>query len=207
MEDYKVSAERDTLVYPLTDAGDAKLASDAEKGYLNLTVDNGAIIPKGTIPPLVKPDAPTGGGGGGGGGSVPAYNWKEQAENGTGTGDWYHGDAVGDGNVRGPYGNSSQYLEFYPKGVPITANNYKLEMRVQTNYDTGATGEVGKIRVIINSGSPIDIENVRGMGGKKSTYYLENLTLSAGDNNKIRFEGLFRDYAIDYIIVSRPASS
>lgn len=175
------------------------MASDASKGYLELTVDNGAIIPIGTIPPLTKPSAP-----GGGGGSIPAYSQKLQAENATGTGS-YTG-TIGDGTTRGPYENSSQYLEFKPTGVPTSANNYKLEVRIQTNYDTGLTGETGKMRIIVNGGTPQDVVTEGAAGGYR-TYYLNNITLSAGDNNKIRFEGIFRVYFIDYIVITRPASS
>ena len=193
---YTCTTPRNTATDPLTTEGNAAFAAKAQHGELRLVVDNGAIIPVGTIPPLIKPDAPTSG-------SVPAFSQKIQAEVSSTTGT-YTG-LVGDGTSVGPLSNSAQYCLFGITGAPITASNYALDIRYTTNFDTGTTGETGICRVIINSGTPIDFVTDGAAGGFR-TKSLTNISLNEG-NNTIRVEGNFRTMFLDYISVSRAASS
>lgn len=281
---YTVTTRRDTSLYPLTNAGDSAMATAIAAGLHTLLVDNGAVIPIGTIPPLTKPSAPilptpsgltatvasatqinlswqsvqgatayqierslTGSSGWeqiatpsatsynntGLTGSttyyyrvratstsgtsayssdvsattnnavVQAFSQRIQAENATGSGTYL--GSVGDGTTRGPYTTSAEGLVFTVTGAPVTASNYTIAIRYQTNFDTGATGEMGQMGVIINGGSTQHVATEGAAGGYR-TMTLTGQTLNTG-NNSIRIEGSFRTFFLDYIEVTRQASS
>ncbi|WP_245859457.1 hypothetical protein [Spirosoma aerolatum] len=58
-EIYQATTTRDTDVYPLNSAGQAAFEAAASAGGFTLTLDNGAVIPAGTRPPLIKPGGNT----------------------------------------------------------------------------------------------------------------------------------------------------
>lgn len=183
---YQATTIRNTEVYPLTSAGQAAFEAAVNAGSFTLTVDNGAVIPAGTPPPLLKPGAVN---------SV-AFSQKIQAEDASGTGT--SPGASGDNILRGPYRTSSEYLIYTITNAPTTASNYNLAIRYQTNTQTP-----GVASMIINGGTPVDFPFEGTDGGKRT--YNAVISLNAG-NNTIRIQGksgtpLFQDY----ILVSRPA--
>ncbi|WP_020599420.1 hypothetical protein [Spirosoma panaciterrae] len=186
-EIYQATTTRDTDVYPLTSAGQAAFEAAASAGSFTLTVDNGAIIPAGTRPPLIKP----------GTGPGAAFSQKIQAEDATGTGT-YIGQS-GDNTLKGPYSSSSDYLLYAITDAPITASNYTLAIRYQTNSQTPGTATV-----IVNSTTTIDFP-LEGTDGGKRTYTMA-ISLNAG-SNRIRIQGKSgTSFYQDYIVVTRPAS-
>ncbi|WP_020595215.1 hypothetical protein [Spirosoma panaciterrae] len=186
-EIYQATTTRDTDVYPLNSAGQAAFEAAASAGGFTLTLDNGAVIPAGTRPPLIKP----------GGNTVPPFSRKIQAEDAAGTGT-YSG-APGDNNVRGPYTAGSDYLLYAISDVPTTASNYTLTIRYQTNSQTPGLGTI-----IINSGTGIDFP-LEGTDGGKRMYSL-TISLNAG-SNRIRIQGKSgTSFYQDYIIVTRPSN-
>ncbi|WP_332369480.1 hypothetical protein [Spirosoma telluris] len=73
---YLATTLRNTSDFPLNGAGQAAFEAAVNAGSFTLTVDNGAIIPAGTVPPLIKPGVVTG----------AAFSQKIQAEDAAGTG-------------------------------------------------------------------------------------------------------------------------
>ncbi|MBN8824103.1 MULTISPECIES: hypothetical protein [unclassified Spirosoma] len=186
-EMYQVTTNRDTDVYPLTSAGQAAFEAAASAGSFTLIVDNGLVIAAGTRPPLVKPGTGTGG----------VFSLKLQAENATGTGN-YSG-VPGDNTFRGPYSTSGDYLLYAISDVPITASNYTLSIRYQTNSQTSGLGTV-----IVNNGMTIDFPLEGADGGQRT--YIMSISLNAG-TNRIRLQGKSGTaFNVDYIMITRQAS-
>ncbi|GAB3948033.1 hypothetical protein GCM10028805_21430 [Spirosoma harenae] len=185
-EIYQATAVRNTDIYPLTTAGQQAFEAAASAGSFTLTVvDNGAIIPAGTRPPLVKP---------GTGGGVP-FSQKIQAEEATGTGT-YNGQPADD-NLRGPYTTSNDYLLYAVSNAPAAATNYNLAIRYQTNSQVA-----GVATIIINSGTPVDFP-LEGTDGGKRIYNIA-IALNVG-SNRIRIQGKSgTSFFQDHIVVSRP---
>ncbi|WP_461095178.1 carbohydrate-binding protein [Spirosoma gilvum] len=186
-EIYQATTTRDTDVYPLTSAGQAAFEAAASAGGFTLMLDNGAVVAAGTRPPLTKP----------GSSANPPFFRKLQAEDATGTGAFT--EQSGDNNLRGPYTSSSDYLLYAITDVPVTASNYTLTIRYQTNSQTP-----GLATIIVNSGSSIDFP-LEGTDGGKRMYNLP-IQLNAG-SNRIRIQGKSgTSFYQDYIIVTRPIS-
>ncbi|QMW04453.1 CBM35 domain-containing protein [Spirosoma foliorum] len=183
---YLATALRNTADYPLNSAGQAAFEAAVGAGSFTLTVDNGAIIPAGTIPPLIKPGAVT----------SPAFSQKIQAEDAAGTGT--SSGPAADNNVRGPYATSSDYLVYTVTGIPTTASNYTLIVRYQSVAQAS-----GIASLIINGAAPIDFP-IEGTDGGMRTY-TATISLTPG-NNTIRIQGKSGSpFFQDYILVTRPA--
>ncbi|GAB2571702.1 hypothetical protein [Spirosoma areae] len=190
---YGVTAEVNTATYPLTTTGKNAFKNAVKGGtYAGpLTVDNGAIIPANTVPPLVKPAAP------GGGSSIPALNLHLEAENATGS-------IPLDGTQRGPIGQGGSltalaYTATNPNGVTISG--VSLKHKYQTN--TAQTG-TGQYRV--NSGGWVDFNLEGADGGVRTTTLSTTIQLVAGANT---IEFRWKDgtvYMHDWIELTRPAS-
>ncbi|MVM32827.1 hypothetical protein GO755_22490 [Spirosoma sp. HMF4905] len=183
---YLATTSRNTADYPLNSAGQAAFEAAASSGSFTLTVDNGAVIPAGTIPPLIKPGAI----------NNSPFSQKIQAEDAAGTGT--ASGSSGDSNVRGPYSKNTDYLTYTVTGAPATASNYSLALRYQTN-----TQAAGIASLIINGGTPVDFP-IEGTDGGMRTY---NATISlTPGNNTIRIQGKSgAAFFQDYIIVTRAA--
>ncbi|MVM34235.1 hypothetical protein GO755_29665 [Spirosoma sp. HMF4905] len=55
---YNGTMQRDIILYPLTADGEARLEADIEAGVFTITLENGATLSPGTVPPLVEPSPP-----------------------------------------------------------------------------------------------------------------------------------------------------
>lgn len=183
---YLATTLRNTADFPLNSSGQAAFEAAVNEGSFTLTVDNGAIIPAGTRPPLTKPGAII----------SPAFSQKIQAEDAAGTGTSSGPSA--DNNVRGPYSTTSDYLVYTLTGVPTTASNYMISLRYQTG-----TPAAGIASLIINGATPIDF-SIEGTDGGMRTYST-TIPLTPG-NNTIRIQGKSGTaFFQDYILVTRPA--
>lgn len=139
-EAYTGICQRDILAYPPTTAGQAAFEAAVKLGnHGGIELDNGATIPDGTVPPLVKPLNPT---------AAPYY---EQTVNGDGR---YLRPATDTPAVSITYGFTA---------APITATNYTLVLIIQTN-----TGSPGHGRFKVNDGSYVTFATEVADGGTRT---------------------------------------
>ncbi|GAB2582567.1 hypothetical protein [Spirosoma areae] len=187
---YTVTCVADRALYPRTNNGKSGFEAAVKAGTFELTVDNGAIIPQGTVPPLVKPAAP-------GGGSIPALNLHLNATDAAGS--------VGvSGSQRGPIGASgSQNALSYSANNPnsVTLNNVTLKHKYQTN-----TADTGNGQYRVNSGAWVDFALEGAAGGTRTIVLSTTISLNAGANT---IEFRWKDgtvYFHEWIELTRPAS-
>lgn len=141
---YSGTCDRDAEVYPLSDAGDAAFAAAVAAGnHSGITLPNGAVIPAGTVPPLVMPANPT---------AAPAYN---QTQNGDGR---YVRPATSD--------SPPQSLSYYFTEAPIDDDNYDLAFIYQSNLT-----DTGTARLFVNDVPVGDAFAIEGASGDIRTIH------------------------------------
>lgn len=180
---YNGTVLRDVEVYAYTIPGQQQLETDVAAGKFTITVDNGAIISPGTIPPLTRPQPPA---------SV-AFSQKIEAETMQGN----TGSITFEGTtVVGPFASSSDQRTATLSVVGT--NPVTVTYKYQTNGSTAGHGSYS-----INGGSAVEFP-VEGTDGGTRTPNFTFIPLDGA--NTIRFEGKDgTSFFLDYIIVSRTA--
>jgi hypothetical protein len=180
---YNGSVPRNIDVYPRTDAGDVQLETDIMLGAFTVTLDNGAILSPGTIPPLVKPSPP----------AAVAFSQQIEGEAMVGNTSSFTFQGV---TMVGGFSSAADYRTATLSIVGT--NTCTCQYRYQTNASTSSHGSYS-----VNGGPLIEITLEGASGGQR----FGSFTFTPVDgNNSIRFEGKDGTFFLDYIIVSRSAS-
>lgn len=180
---YNGEARRDVELYPLTAAGQAAYEAAVALGTFTITVDNGAIISPGTVPPLTKPIPPP---------SVAfATQIEAEAMAGNTTMSTYQGITIA-----GPFTAATDFRQASLQIVGLKPCT--ITYRYQVNNTTPGRGTI-----VINEGTFIDF-NVAGSNGIPQTASIAFVPIDG--NNSIRFQGKDgTSFYLDFIIVSRTA--
>ncbi len=179
---YTGSVQRDSLVYPISLAGDKLLQADIDAGLLVITLSTGVVISPGSPPPLAPP-APTG---------PPAYSQFVS-----------YMSAAKSTQANGALMTSADFVEYSFFQAPVTAANYTLSFAYQTNFGTTTPGETGSIYINSVLLGTFDLEGASG-GSRTVT---RTVTLTEGANT-VRIQGNNQTFFLrDLTTITRPAGA